>query len=71
MKKKKPLKYRISIDTNPGGVSIWLDNRWFIDASTITTDGRFVILHDRVKRISKMGDYEEFKVVEEKNETKI
>ena len=39
----KNIKSRIRIDINDSGVSVWLDNRWIIDASTINEDGTFCI----------------------------
>ena len=39
----KNIRDRIRTEITPNGVSIWLDGKWIIDASTILLEGIFAI----------------------------
>lgn len=70
MKKFNSLRDRIEIEVGKNGVTVWLDNRWIIDASTILNTGEFDISKEKIKEYadSKLKNYRSFIIKEVKRD---
>ena len=50
MKKKRP---DIETRQSSSGASLWINNRWIVDASLFNEEGKLSIAHGRLKKLRK------------------